>query len=51
MGKLDAGNARTPEKLEATHNRGASAFNRSMILLNEIVERLAESEARAIDID
>jgi hypothetical protein len=35
MGKLDAGqcNGRTPESLEASH-RGASAFDRSMILLN-----------------
>jgi len=41
MGKLDAGqrNGRTPERLEASH-RGASAFDRSMILLNEIVEVL-----------
>jgi hypothetical protein len=39
MGKLDAGqfNRRTPERLEASH-RGASALDRSMILLNEIVE-------------
>jgi hypothetical protein len=42
MGKLDAGqcNGRTPERLEASH-RGASAFDRSMILLNQIVEVLA----------
>jgi hypothetical protein len=42
MGKLDAdqGNGRTPERLEASHGR-ASAFDRSMILLNEIVEVLA----------
>ena len=42
MGKLDAGqcNRRTPERLEASHG-GASAFDRSMILLNEIVEILA----------
>jgi hypothetical protein len=35
MGKLDAGqcNGCTPEGLEASH-RGASAFDRSMILLN-----------------
>jgi hypothetical protein len=41
MGKLDAGqcNGRTPEGLEASHS-GASAFDRSMILLNEIVEVL-----------
>jgi hypothetical protein len=34
MGKLDSGqcNGRTPERLEASH-RGASAFDRSMILL------------------
>jgi hypothetical protein len=40
MGKLDAGqcNGRTAERLEAPPNRGAAAFNRSMILLNEIVE-------------
>ena len=42
MGELDAGqcNGRTPEGLEASH-RGAAAFYRSMILLNEIVEVLA----------
>src|SRR6266851_7653414 len=42
MGKLDAGqcNGCTPEGLEASH-RGASAFDRPMILLNEIVEVLA----------
>ena len=42
MGKLDAGqrNSRTPERLKACH-RGAAAFDRSMILLNEIVEVLA----------
>jgi hypothetical protein len=42
MGKLDAGqrNRCTPERLEASH-RGASAFDRPMILLNEIVELLA----------
>src|ERR1700684_253353 len=41
MGKLDAGQRyrRTPERLEAPH-RGASAFDRPMILLNEIVEVL-----------
>jgi hypothetical protein len=35
MGKLDTGqsNGRTPERLEASHHRGASAFDRSMILL------------------
>jgi hypothetical protein len=45
MGKLDTGqgNGRTPERLEASHNRGASAFDRSMILLNEIVEVLITS--------
>ena len=43
VGKFDAGqgNGRTPERLEASHHRGASAFDRSMILLNEIVEVLA----------
>jgi hypothetical protein len=42
MSKLDADQCyrRTPEGLEAPH-RGASAFDRSMILLNEIVEVLA----------
>jgi hypothetical protein len=42
VGKLDAGqcNGRTPERLEACH-RGAPAFDRPMILLNEIVEVLA----------
>jgi hypothetical protein len=41
MAKLDSGqrNSRTAERLEASH-RGASAFDRSMILLNEIVEVL-----------
>jgi hypothetical protein len=44
MGKLDAGQcyARTPEGLEASH-RGASAFDRSMILFNQIVEVSATS--------
>jgi hypothetical protein len=38
MGKFDAGqgNGRTPERLEASHHRGASAFDRSMILLYEM---------------
>jgi hypothetical protein len=42
MGELDAGqgNGRTPERLEACH-LGAPAFDRSMILLNEIVKVLA----------
>ena len=42
MGKLDPGqcNGRTPERLEASH-RGAPAFDRSVILLNEIIEVLA----------
>jgi hypothetical protein len=42
MGKFDAGqcNGRTPERLEASH-RGASAFDRSMILLDKIVKVLA----------
>jgi hypothetical protein len=41
MGKLDAGqgDGRTAERLEATH-RGAPAFDRPMILLNQIVEVL-----------
>jgi hypothetical protein len=45
MGKLDTGqgNGRTPERLEASYHRGASAFERSMILLNEIVEVLITS--------
>jgi hypothetical protein len=45
MGEFDAGqgNGRTPESLEASHHRGASAFDRSMILLNEIVEVLIAS--------
>jgi hypothetical protein len=40
MSKFDAGqgNGRTPERLEASHHRGASALDRSMILLYEIVE-------------
>jgi hypothetical protein len=35
MDKLDTGegNGRTPERLEASHHRGASACDRSMILL------------------
>ena len=33
-------NGRTPEGLEASY-RGASAFDRSVILLNEIIEVLA----------
>jgi hypothetical protein len=42
MGKLDAGqcNGRTPERLKTSH-RGASAFGRSMSLLNKIVKVLA----------
>ena len=42
MGKLDAGqsNGRTPKRLEASH-RGATALDRAMILLNQIVEVLA----------
>jgi hypothetical protein len=42
MGKLNAGqaNGRTPERLEASRG-GASAFDRSVILLNQIVEVLA----------
>ena len=45
MSKFDAGqgNGRTPERLEASHHRGASAFDRSMILLNNIVEVLVTS--------
>jgi hypothetical protein len=44
VGKLDAGwcNGRTPEGLEASHGC-ASAFDRSMILFNQIVELLATS--------
>jgi hypothetical protein len=40
MGKFDTGqgNGRTPEGLEASHHRGASAFDHSMILLNDIIE-------------
>jgi hypothetical protein len=42
MGKLDAGqrNRCTPKGLEASHG-SASTFNRSMILLDEIIEVLA----------
>ena len=45
MGKFDTGqgNGRTPEGLEASHHRGASAFDRSMILFNEIVKVLVTS--------
>jgi hypothetical protein len=45
MGKFDPcqGDGRTPEGLEASYHRGASAFDRSMILLNEIVEVLVTS--------
>jgi hypothetical protein len=41
MGKLDAGqgNGRAPERLEATHG-GAATFDRSMILLNEMLGEL-----------
>jgi hypothetical protein len=44
MGKFDTSqcNGRTPEGLEASHGR-ASAFDRSMILLDQIVEVLATS--------
>jgi hypothetical protein len=40
MGKLDTGqgNGRTPERLKAPNHRGAAAFDRSMILLDEIIE-------------
>src|SRR5882757_7494581 len=40
MCQFDAGqgNGRAPERLEAPHHRGASAFDRSMILLDEIIE-------------
>ena len=50
MGKFDAGqgNGRTPERLEASHHRGASAFDRSMILLNEIVKVLATSHLNVL---
>jgi hypothetical protein len=49
MGKLDAGqfNRRTLERLEASHG-GASAFDRSMILLDEIVEVLATPYANLL---
>jgi hypothetical protein len=42
VGKLNTGqgNSRTPERLEASH-RGAATFDRSMILLNQIVQVLA----------
>jgi hypothetical protein len=45
LGQFDAGqrNGGTPERLEASHHRGASAFDRSMILLYEIVEVLVTS--------
>jgi hypothetical protein len=45
MGKFDAGqgNGRAPERLEASYHCSASAFDRSMILLNEIVEVLVTS--------
>src|SRR5450631_2739298 len=45
MGKLKTGqgNGRTPEGLEASSHRGTSAFDRSMILLNDIVEVLITS--------
>jgi hypothetical protein len=46
MGQFDAsqGNGRTPERLEASHHCGASAFDRSMILLNDIVQVLVTSQ-------
>jgi hypothetical protein len=45
MGHFDTGqgNGRTLERLEASYHRGASAFDRSMILLNKIVEVLITS--------
>jgi hypothetical protein len=45
MGKLDTGqgNGRTPERLEASYHRGASALDRSMMLLYDIVEVLVTS--------
>jgi hypothetical protein len=51
MGKLDAGqcNRRTAERLEASH-RGASAFDRSMILLNETIEVLATPHLNVLSI-
>jgi hypothetical protein len=45
MGQFDTGqgNGRTLERFEASHHRGASAFDRSMSLLNKIVEVLITS--------
>jgi len=45
MGKFDTGqgNGRTLERLKASHHRSASAFDRSMVLLDEIVEVLITS--------
>jgi hypothetical protein len=45
MGKFDAGqgNGRTPKRLEASYHRGASPFDRSMILLDDIIEVLVTS--------
>jgi hypothetical protein len=45
MSQFDTGhgNRRTQERLEASHHRGASAFDRSMILLNDIIEVLVTS--------
>ena len=50
MGKFDAGqgNGSTPEGLKASYHRGAAAFNRSMILLNDIVEVLVTSHLNIV---
>ena len=45
MRKLDSGqgNGPTPERLESPYHRGASAFDRAMILLDDIIEVLVAS--------
>ena len=45
MSKFDTGqgNGRTPEGFEASYHRGASAFDSTMILLDEIAEVLVTS--------
>lgn len=49
MGELDAGqcSGRAPERLEASHS-GAAAFDRSMILLDQIVEVLTTSHVNVL---
>jgi hypothetical protein len=52
MGKFDArqGNGRSPERLEASYPHGATAFDRSMILLYESVEVLVTSHLNILSL-